>query len=316
MSVFSNTPQPAPAADISNMFANMNVSSTQPQGFGTATTSWSSWGTASTQPGAPVSNITNTVNLFGDMNINQPVTQSKQDSHATATFNLFEGMTQKTATVNSAFAAPASNDDGFGDFVGGSSGPAPAAVPPKPKADDPWAMGGGLFNLSSLKKDSEKKDKLHYGDHASPEKNLLHTKGEDLNKLWSSAGTSHTSGYGHSTGYSGASTGYGITPPTTFPTYNQNYSTGYGGATGFPSTASSGFPAASGSVFGGYNAPSSGFPATGFGGASTFPQTNAAWPSSTGFPTQTNQAYAGGGFGQYPSSSSGFPQSNNSTGFF
>lgn len=329
-----STPTQAPT-QMDTMFSNMNAPATQPPA---TNNNWSNWAaTQQTQqpqaPSPPVSNITNTVNLFGNMNISQPVTQAKQDSSASASFNMFEGMSQSSAPAQA-------NVQDDGDFMGFQDAPGSITTQAAPKKDDAWAMGGGLFNLNSLKKDSEKQDKLAFGGNKqSPEKNMLYTQGENLDNAWGAqqnsgfagnsgfggapAPTSNYSGSGFNQQTSGASTGFGVTPPTEFPTnsYNNSYSTGFG-ATGGANTQ--GFNTnqntnlaggATNSGFGG------GFPQTnqptnsGFGGG--FPTQNQApqWPnqnnnSAGGFPQTNNQGFGGHGFGQNNTNTGGFPNQN------
>lgn len=292
MSVASSQPN--------DMFANMYVSSSStPQTQNTQAASWSQWGASqSQQPGnSSVSNITNTLNLFGNMNISQPVSQSKNDSHATASFNLFEGMSH-----SSSHAAPqpihshrtplqSTPSDDFGDFQDSN---AAQQKPVKSKTDDAWAMGGKLFNLSGLKKDSERQDKLASGHKHSPEKNVLSfNKGEDLNTLWSHALGEQTTGHGasHGSGMSTGGSGYGQSNfgfgGSSFPTSGQQNNNYGGNSSGF----SSGFGQNNQSYGGGYGQTSQ--PTGGFG------QSN---QSSGGF-GQSNQSY-GGGFGSF-----GFPNS-------
>ncbi len=198
--------------------------------------------------------------------------------------------------------AQAPLDTGFGGFGEFQQTPPVQPPAPEPKKEDAWAMGGGLFNLSGLKKDSERADKLSSQgpkSHAPQEPNMLYTNKDDLNSndIWGSAiggGNQQPTGYG---GAPQAPSGYG---GSGFGAYNQPSS-------GFPSTGqpTGGFPGAAPPSYGGAGgfpqAPAStGFPSTGFPAAQ--PQNNFG---GTGFPQPTAQPNT---FPTYQNTNSGFPQ--------
>ena len=76
------------------MFSNLNTSVNNQQFINQAQTpgmqNWMMGGTSNQSQASPsISNVTNTINLFGNMNITQPVNQSTSSSQATASFSLF-----------------------------------------------------------------------------------------------------------------------------------------------------------------------------------------------------------------------------------
>lgn len=293
----------------------MNISLAAPQNQDNA--NWGNWSAPQPQVSAPVPNISNTTNLFGGMSISQPPVQPQPVS----SFNIFDGMTQAPVssvqnTQFGSFTQPKKQeDDLFGAFQDSSSAVAPKPAAPAKPSNDAWDLGKGLFDLKNLKKDSEKKDKLAIGLHKDHhEKNLLHTKDEDLSKVWNS-GSSYGSSSSYSTGF-GGQTGFAITPPTSFPTsgYTSTYTTGFAGGSQGYGAGTSGFPGASAPAFGGFGQTSqptggafySGFPSV--PPQSTFPSSTA----SSGFPAATS-----GWPGQYSgsTSTSGFPQTNQQSFF-
>lgn len=282
MNVGSGNNQP------NNMFSNMAVNSpntAQTTQFNAPPASGGGWDPfgSNSQPATnvPSQSTNNVMDMFGNMSINQPSSNTPATGGG---FNMFEGMSQ-TSTNNQS----KSMVDDFGDFQ--DSNPPPAVNKPAPKKDDAWEMGGGLFNLSGLKKDSEKKDKLthHVYGKPAPEANMLYTKADDLNSgnIWGSAfggpSVQHTAptnfGYANSTfPTSNQPSGYTNNQfPTSQPFGGNQYSTGFGGNN---MQSNSGFP-------------SSGFPSSGgFPNAQPQPQSN-QWPTqgyngnTGGFPSGT-----------------------------
>lgn len=296
MNMFENMNVGAGNNQPNNMFSNMavnNPNTTQPTTFSPTPASGSAWDPfgSNSQPvnSVPSQSTNNVTDMFGNMSMNQ------SSNHAPATgggFNMFEGMSQTPLNPVANSNQPKNLVDDFGDFQ--DSNPPQAVNTPAPKKDDAWEMGGGLFNLSGLKKDSEKKDKLthHVYGKPAPEANMLYTKADDLNSgnIWGSA-------FGGSTAQHTAPTNFGYAS-STFPASNQpsgytnnqfptsqpfganQYSTGFGGNN---MQSNSGFP-------------STGFPASGgFPNAQSQPQSN-QWPSqgyntnTGGFPSGTQNA--------------------------
>lgn len=342
--VFDN--QPAPQNTNANMFDNMNMGNnnqTAPNKFAFPGTSqpqqtnqpppstggWGDWGSTNAaapaqtpvQPQAPAqapSATQNTMNMFENLTITEPQqTQVQQPPAANTGFDIFSGMNQGVPQPAQTAAPTNTGIEGFGDFQESTPAPQPVVEEP-PKKEDAWSMGGGLFNLSSLQKDSEKKDKLSAHQPPKPqnqEPNMLYTHKEDLNShnIWEGALAQETAS--QNTGFAGSSPSvqptyggsafpnYAQTPPG-FPASSQptggfqNTNQNFGGA-------SSGFPLNTGAgAFGQNNTQgfSSGFPNSGFPSAQ--PQTNIGG----GFPQPNNQW---GGAGGFPSTNNpGFPNSN------
>jgi hypothetical protein len=298
-----------PPSNQNNMFANMNfAASSQPQR--TDVNGWSTWGV----PQQPVQqNIqppaaSGMTDLFGNMNLNQAPTQPAPKQPTSSGFDMFSGMNQ-TQLASTQSASPNLLDD-FGEFQD-SEPVAPQPQAEKSKKDDAWAMGGGLFNLSGLKKDSEKKDKLSSSKKVTHhDNNLLHTKGENLDSVWGAAYSSSSTGYhmggptmGTSSGYNnsgfGGNTGFGQSS-SGFGGSNQGFSSGFGGN----SSSISGFDGGS-SFVGGFGAGSnsiSGFSSSGF------PNQQQNYSNNSGFSSANTQSqqntHGTWGFNQ---GNSGFP---------
>ena len=324
---FGSTPQPAaqPTSQVSSdMFANMNFGNPPPQqntqstgndmfsnmnvagGNAQQPQSWGAWGSQPQQPAAAQQTpVQQTTDLFGNMSLNQPQNPPTQQNSG---FDMFSGMSQPAQQTAPPVQSQSSTSGGdFGAFQ--ESAPAQTA-PTKPKKDDAWSMGGGLFNLSGLKKDSERQDKLtsqNKNKTASPykEPNMLHTKGMDLNNdnVWGSAFGQSSSGASAQAntnfGFSGSSgSGFQAQSNSGFPSSGAQMSTGFGGNTQWNAGSnqnnfSSGFGQQN-------NQFSSGFPSSGF-------------PGSQPQPSQQNSGFPGGNqWGQ----SQGFPSSGNNSSPF
>jgi hypothetical protein len=318
--------QPAPnthrAPNNTNIFDNVNIPSNmpvtnvsiQPAPVNTAPApvaggGWDPFGQSNQTAAQPTFNNPNpsandVMNMFGNMSMSQPNNSTPATGGG---FNMFEGMSQTTvnrendlcfnSNVNTTPSQPQVDD--FGDFQ--DSNPSPV-VQKAPLKDDAWGMGGGLFNLSGLVKNSEKKDKLssHQNQYKpSPEKNMLHTQADDLNSgnIWSGAFGGPAQQHPAQPNYGGANPMFPTSNQPSGYSYNQNsnqfpngqqfgsnqYSTGFGGNnmqmnSGYPS---GGFPT------------SGGFPSSG-GFPNAQPQAQAnQWPTqgsnnnAGGFPTQT-----------------------------
>ena len=141
------------------MVSNLNTSVNNQQFINQAQTpgmqNWMMGGTSNQSQASPsISNVTNTINLFGNMNITQPVNQSTSSSQATASFSLFDGMTYPSssqAIPKATIQAKSTQEksgllDDFGDFQDSA-----VQKPVDPLKDDSWSAGRHLFDLSNLK---------------------------------------------------------------------------------------------------------------------------------------------------------------------
>ena len=314
---------PVPTLE-SNMFANMNLGGGNQAPTNTAFIQNSNpslgsnpvnnplWGTWETQP-PPQSdnNVDSAVDMFNNLNINQP-TAAPVPSPATTPnegLDLFSGMTQtQPVSIPTTTTAPGSEGiEGFGEFQDSNPVETLVQAPEPPKKDDAWSMGGELFNLSSLKKDSESNSKLTshtQKPHQTQEANMLYTKHDNLNSndIWGSAIRGNSL---QNTDFSASAVpgGYVNNSSSTFPNYIQE-STGFPSnkqPTGFSSNQqpSGGFPSSTNQYI-------SGFPQNAHASAQNFtnnhPQSNLV---GSGFP-QTNDQWG---------NSSGFQNTNNSSGF-
>jgi hypothetical protein len=236
------------------------------------------------------------MNMFGNMSMSQPINSTPATGGG---FNMFEGMSQTAVNSNVNTTPSQPQVDDFGDFQDSNPSPVVQKAPPK---DDAWGMGGGLFNLSGLVKNSEKKDKLsshHTQYKPSPEKNMLHTQADDLNSgnIWSGAfggpAQQHPSNqHPAQANYGGANSMFPTSNQPSGYSYNQNSNNQFPNGQQFGSNQySTGFGGNNMQMNSGYS--SGGFPsAGGFPNAQPQPQAN-QWPTqgsnnnAGGFPPQT-----------------------------